>query len=1188
MSNNLQGAKSAACRAASGRSAWGRFATRAKVLTATVGVLAAGLVGMVQAAAPAAAAGPALDGSAAVQAAPSCWAIKQLNPASPDGVYWLQTPQLVAPQQFYCDQTTDGGGWVLVGRGREGWTWDYNGQGSIADLRNTPTGTAAFAPDTLPASTVQGLLDSGRVDALDDGIRVRRAKDIAGSSYQEMRIKTSNRPNWSWAIGGGILFSSIMVDNTTYGSGNTQSWSSASNQQFLRLSTNEAQSHNYKMGFAYGNQVAGQNNATSYLWTYTTEKSALPFTQIYLRPKLTTASYPAIPAAGLPASTIRPMMSSETSQTTPWGVTGIIGASSELKMEAETFAQIGNIMYVGGAFQYVQKGPNPTPEEKIAQPWLAGFDVNTGEWLSSFRPTLNGQVWDLQATPDGKLVVGGEFTSVDGDATAVGLAEVDPITGAQVPGWAASVGWVSTDGLPAQVRALDYQDGWIYVGGRFNRVSGGNPLTGPVTVGRAARLRVSDGKPDGTWKPNFDGSVVELDASAQGDRVYFAGYFNNVNGTASANVGIVSTAAGAARVPGLGAFQPSTGSGTATYQQAIKEDGSQVWEGGAEHILGQYDRATFHLQSSNITKSGGDIQAIGILNGVVYASCHCGNYVYTNDINYSNPIPYASDVENIQYIGAWDEQTGQYLPDFYPIALDTRSGIGGWELDPDSNGCLWFGGDFKQGSWTGTGYQWLGGFGKFCARDSQAPSVPGNLTLTPSGTGVKLAWTASTDNAGSVRYEVMRGDRVIATTSGVSYIDPAPSYPANYWVRAIDTAGNRSATTAMVTTSGPDTVPPTASITSPTDGSTVFGPVTVTANASDDRSVASVDLLVDGGVVATTSTVPASFTWSATAVGTHTLQVVAHDGAGNTGSSATISVTVPPDTAAPSAPGTLTKTGTTTSAVSLAWSAATDDRQVAGYQVVRDGSVVGNTGALTYTDTGLAAGTSYTYTVRAVDAAGNVGPDSNALPVTTDTSSPAAFTETWPGADGSAWPSAWTTSGLSATLDTQAGGGRLLVSDVSGGYGRAQLTGLANRADSELLTSFQWSSNTAASYLSVFLRGSGGWQNAYRPKNGYGIQLQSNSGTVSVLKNVNGTVTTLQNVAGGQQVSTVKQWLRLRVVGSSIQFKIWADGAAEPTGWNSTLSDPDVTAPGQLFIAQVRAASNVGDKAVTFDDLSVS
>src|SRR5206468_1294328 len=103
----------------------------------------------------------------------------------------------------------------------------------------------------------------------------------------------------------------------------------------------------------------------------------------------------------------------------------------------------------------------------------------------------------------------------------------------------------------------------------------------------------------------------------------------------------------------------------------------------------------------------------------------------------------------------------------------------------------------------------------------------------------------------------------------------------------------------------------------------------------------------------------------------------------------------------------------------------------------------------------------YTYTVQAVDGAGNVGPASNALLATTDTSTPALFSDTWSNADGAPWQSAWTTSGLSTTLDTQAGAGRLLVSDVSGAYGRAQLTGLASRADSELLTSFQWSSNTA-------------------------------------------------------------------------------------------------------------------------------
>ena len=1176
----------------------GMLSRRARALLGTV-VLAGGLLadGLVTAPAASAAANAPLDGSQSSLAAPSCWAIKQLKPTSASGVYWLQTSQLVAPDQFYCDMTTDGGGWVLVGRGREGWTWNYNGQGSPATLRNTPTGTGAFAPAALPADTIAGLLGGGRVDALTDGIRVRRATNTTGTTYQEMRVKTSNRSAWTWSFGGGVLFSGIAVNGTNYPAGNTQSWAASSTEKaLLRLYTTESSLHAYKMGFAYGpggmdgkkaylSTVAGQNNSTSYLWQYTNEQGALPFTQVFLRPKLTTSSYQAIPAAGLPASTVRPMVSSTTSPTTPWGVTGILGANSELNMEVESFAQIGNVMYVGGGFQYVQKGPNPITSEKIAQPRLAGFDVNTGAWLSSFRPKLNAMVWDLQATPDGKLVVGGEFTSVNGVVGVNGLAKLDPITGASDPGWSATVDFVTTSTTSAQVKAIDYQDGYLYIGGRFNRVTGGVPVKGPVTVARAARLRVSDGMPDGAWKPNFDGSIIELDASAQGDRVYFSGYFNNVNGAASPNFGVISTVTGAATV--ASSWQSALGSGDNTYQQAVKESGNNVWLGGSQHILSLYDRGTFARKSSHITKSGGDIQTIGIHNGVVYASCHCGNYNYSGTYDFSNPIPNASDVHNIRYIGAWDENTGQYLPEFWPSALDTRSGIGGWELTPDSNGCLWFGGDFKQGSYQGTGYQWLGGFGKFCQRDSVAPSVPGNLRSSSTTTGPKLAWDAATDNSGTTRYEVLRDDRVIATTTGLSYVDATGAVPSHYWVRAIDAEGNRSATSNKVSVLPPDTIAPTASITSPANGTIAYGPVTVTATASDDQGVASVDLLVDGAVVGSDASAPYSFTWSATDTGSHTLQARARDTSGNTGTSAPVTVTVPADTTAPTAPGSLASTGVTTTSATLNWAAASDDRAVTAYLVLRDGTQVGQTTALNWTDSGLTPGATYSYTVRAADAAGNVGPESDPASVTTLTEVAPVFTDAFSGADGAPWSPAWTTTVGNGTVDIQSGAGSMAVADVSGAYSRAQLTGLAAQLDSELLTSYTWSSNTALSYLSVYLRGSGGWQNAYRPKNGYGLQLQSNSGTVTVQKNVNSVTSTVQSVVGGQAVTTAKQWLRLRVVGSTIQFRIWTDGTPEPTTWEAVATDTDVTAGGQVFLSVVRGGTNVGPKSVAFDDLAI-
>ncbi|MGX1493070.1 glycoside hydrolase family 6 protein [Streptomyces tendae] len=95
--------------------------------------------------------------------------------------------------------------------------------------------------------------------------------------------------------------------------------------------------------------------------------------------------------------------------------------------------------------------------------------------------------------------------------------------------------------------------------------------------------------------------------------------------------------------------------------------------------------------------------------------------------------------------------------------------------------------------------------------------------------------------------------------------------------------------------------------------------------------------------------------------------------------------TDPGDTSAPTAPTGLRATAKTASSVSLAWTAATDNVGVTGYDVYRDGTRVGSTTAgTTYTDTGLSAATAYGYTVRARDAAGNVSAASTALSVTTE------------------------------------------------------------------------------------------------------------------------------------------------------------------------------------------------------------
>jgi hypothetical protein len=94
---------------------------------------------------------------------------------------------------------------------------------------------------------------------------------------------------------------------------------------------------------------------------------------------------------------------------------------------------------------------------------------------------------------------------------------------------------------------------------------------------------------------------------------------------------------------------------------------------------------------------------------------------------------------------------------------------------------------------------------------------------------------------------------------------------------------------------GGDTTPPTTSVTSPGNGATVSGTVTVTATASDNVGVTQMQLLIDGTVVASnTNSTSLSFNFVTTNFtnGTHTIVSKASDAAGNIGTSATVTVTV--------------------------------------------------------------------------------------------------------------------------------------------------------------------------------------------------------------------------------------------------------------------------------------------------------
>ena len=84
-------------------------------------------------------------------------------------------------------------------------------------------------------------------------------------------------------------------------------------------------------------------------------------------------------------------------------------------------------------------------------------------------------------------------------------------------------------------------------------------------------------------------------------------------------------------------------------------------------------------------------------------------------------------------------------------------------------------------------------------------------------------------------------------------------------------------------------------MTAPTSGATVFGNVTVSANASDNVGVVGVQFLLNGAALGTEdTTAPYSITWLSTAVanGPYQLSARARDAAGNTATATAVSVTV--------------------------------------------------------------------------------------------------------------------------------------------------------------------------------------------------------------------------------------------------------------------------------------------------------
>ncbi len=161
-----------------------------------------------------------------------------------------------------------------------------------------------------------------------------------------------------------------------------------------------------------------------------------------------------------------------------------------------------------------------------------------------------------------------------------------------------------------------------------------------------------------------------------------------------------------------------------------------------------------------------------------------------------------------------------------------------------------------------------------------------------------------------------------------------------------------------------DTTPPVTSDNAPANWSAAD--VLVTLTASDPGGIVSATLYSRNGGATATYAGPVLVN----AEGTTTLQYWSIDAAGNTETPKTAIVRI--DRTPPTTPTSVDASALSTSSVEVTWTPSADGLSgVSYYAVYRDGAVVATTTATTLPDSGLASGVTYTYTVVAVDEAGN-------------------------------------------------------------------------------------------------------------------------------------------------------------------------------------------------------------------------
>ncbi|MEP7036118.1 MAG: fibronectin type III domain-containing protein [Actinomycetota bacterium] len=647
--------------------------------------------------------------------------------------------------------------------------------------------------------------------------------------------------------------------------------------------------------------------------------------------------------------------------TRTWGIGPATATSaSATKPRVLAILPIGDRIYVGGSFDSVIDPTGVSYPTKN----LAVFSASTGVADLSFAATTNNAVTSL--TTDGtSLFVGGTFGTVNG-TTRRGLAALNPGTGALTS-------WNPAVGTTGQVDTLAYAGGAVYAGGNFLTVTGG----AGSSQAYVAKIDAASATVDSGWHPTPDDRVRSLNVAADGTgRIFLAGDFTSVSARASTNkLAAVSMADPGDVDP---AFRAGPTNLTAFAQIFdVTSDGTRVYAaaGGSGGACTALDAATGAVLWSD--HSNGNLQSVRLSGGLLYCAGHFGGT--TSFMGQSR-----------QKLASVNAATGA-LTAFAP---KINSALGAWALASDATH-IYLGGDFS--TVTGVAQPHYAMFTDTAA--ATAPSPPTGALAQPGNSVVHLSWSASSSDGGSplTKYKIYRsttpgGEALskppLAALSRTSfgYDDTAVTNGTRYYyvIVATNAVGSSAPSNeASATPSGSATVVPpgaplSVSATDPAGHNHLqWNPPSSTGGApvTSYRVYRGTAPGAEGSAaVGTASTTSFDDVYGLSAGTKYYYVVTALNQAGEGTPSAEVSTVA---TAGSPGPAQLTATTVSGPAVQLGWTMPSDGGSpITKYVVLRDSVrlvtlTATGAGPLTYADTAVASGTTYTYQVRAVNAIGS-------------------------------------------------------------------------------------------------------------------------------------------------------------------------------------------------------------------------